>query len=502
MGIVQRQSLQLTIVSYTGAALGVVNKVFLLTNFLTTDQVGLTNVLTNVALLYAQFSALGIGSIGLRFFPYFENREKKHHGFLFWGSLIVFVGFVIMTLICLLFKPLIAAHFSKDSPMIVEYYNYLIPLAFAIVYFLFFDTYLRALLKTVVATVLYEVIGRLGVTVCITLFAFKVISFHQFVDLYVLSNVLLTLLLLIYMAYLKQLFLLPGRSPLFRRMFKAIMLYGAFTIMNSIGTAILRNIDSIMVAGMLDLSKAGIYTTIFFFPVIISLPYRSIQRTTYPLVARYWRKKDTASMSDLYHKTTLVNMILGGILLIGVWVNLDSIFSFMPKVYSEGRYVFLILAIGVYIDMITGLNGVILVTSKKYKYDLWLMFLLIALTIIANLIFIPKYGMIGAAIAASGSLIIYNIVRVIFVQFFFKMQPFTAKCLWVLALIGCAWLVSLIIPQTANRYVNIALNSIIVSLIYGIPLLLLKLSPDVNKLAYNITKLKFLLPKDAPSNPN
>jgi len=499
MGIVQRQSLNLTIVSYAGAALGFVNKVLLFTNFLTTAQVGLANVLMTVAIFYAQFAALGMTSIGIRFFPYFENKEKKHHGFLFWGNAIVFGGFVLVTIIFLLFKPLIVKHYSTESPMLVEYYNYLIPLAFSIVYFQFFDTYLRALLKTVVATFINEIFARILVTLCISLYAFKLIDFHQFVAIYVASNLLLTVILVVYVLYLKQLHIMPVRSPLFKRLFKAIMLYGIFTILSSIGGAIIRNIDTLMVTGMLNLSKAGIYTTIFSFPVLISLPFRSIQRATYPLIARFWRKKDLTSMADLYHKTTVITMVLGGILFLGIWVNLTSIFSFMPNDYSEGKYALLFLALATYVDMITGLNGIILVTSKMYRYDLWLMFLLIAVTIVSNLIFIPVYGITGAAIAAAVSVIINNLVRLLFVQYFFKMQPFGMNCVWVLVITALTWLVSLLIPQTGNRYINIAINSVIISVVYLTPILLLKLSPDVNKMAYNFTKLKFLKPDETPT---
>ena len=60
MGIVQRNSITITILSYLGILIGYVNKILLLTNFLTEEQVGLVNILTGLAVLYAQFSALGI----------------------------------------------------------------------------------------------------------------------------------------------------------------------------------------------------------------------------------------------------------------------------------------------------------------------------------------------------------------------------------------------------------------------------------------------------------
>jgi len=497
MGIVQRQSLWLTVISYGGAVLGVINKGLLFTNFLSTDQVGLTNVLTTVAILYAQVAALGIVNVGMRFFPYFENREKKHNGFLFWGNCIILGGFLITMVVFLLFKPYVVKNFRDQSPMLVEYYSYLIPLAFAMLYFQFFDSYLRAILKTIVATFLNEIFVRVLQTICVSLYAFKLIDFHQFVILYIISYFALTMILVVYMVYLKQFHIMPVKSKLFKRMFRAIIVYGAFTVLSSLGAAILKSIDSIMVAGMLDLSKAGIYTVIFTLPAIITMPYRSIQRTTYPLIARFWKKRDTKSIYELYHRTTLITMIIGGILLIGMWTNLGFIFSFMPKAYSDGSYVFLFLAIATYVDMVTGLNGVILVTSKKYKYDFWFLMLLVVLTIVMNLVFIPLYGITGAAMATSLSLIIYNIARSLFVQYFFKMQPFDLKCFWVLVITLLTWLSTLLFPHIENKYINLIVCSAIITILYGGAVLLLKLSPDVNNLVYKYTKLKFLLPKES-----
>ncbi|HTB05927.1 MAG TPA: hypothetical protein VK806_03165, partial [Bacteroidia bacterium] len=188
MGIVQKEGIKLTAVIYIGAALGYLNKVLLFTHFLSTTQVGLIGLLGNVSVLYAQFATLGIPSISNRFFPFFNNKEKRHNGFFFWGNVFVFVGFLISTALFVLFKPLIISQYIDNSPMLIDYYYYLIPLALASIYFQFFESYLRSLLKTVVPTILNEVFSKIVITICISMYALKWIDFHQFVIIYVLCN--------------------------------------------------------------------------------------------------------------------------------------------------------------------------------------------------------------------------------------------------------------------------------------------------------------------------
>jgi len=492
MGVVQKESIKLTIVSYLGAALGYFNKVLLFANFLSATQVGLVGILTNAALLYAQLATLGTPSISNRFFPFFNNKEKRHHGFFFWGNVIVFAGFILTTLLFFLFKPLIIRQFIDNSPLIVDYYYYLIPLALGSVYFQFFESYLRSLLKTVVPTFLNEVFSKILITICIVMYALKWINFHQFVIIYVFCNFLTTFILLVYIIYLKQFFILPEKSRMYKRLLKPILIYGMFTIFTILGVGILLNIDNLMIAVKLNLAQTGIYTVIFQITIALTLPYRSIQRITSPLVGRFWKNREMAAIAELYRKTTLVMMIVGSGIILLMWGNLDSIFRFLPKEYSAARYSFILLCISRYVDMITGLNGIITLTSKKYKYDLYFMLVLVVLAIVLNLIFIPIYGITGAALAAMISLVLYNFLRVVFVWYNFKMQPFTIDCLWILLITAGALVVVHFIPFIYNKYVSICINSAVIGAIYGGSILLFKFSPEINNMAYKLTGWKYL----------
>ena len=55
MGIVKRNSITITILSYLGIVVGYVNKILLFPNFLSEEQVGLANILVSMAVMYAQF---------------------------------------------------------------------------------------------------------------------------------------------------------------------------------------------------------------------------------------------------------------------------------------------------------------------------------------------------------------------------------------------------------------------------------------------------------------
>lgn len=510
MGIVQRDGFKLTVVSYIGLILGYVNKVLLFPNFLDTEQVGLANIMINVSIIYAQFSALGLTGITLRFFPFFRDKEKEHHGFLAWASLIMTGGFILTTFAFVAFKPVVVAHYAESAKILVDYYYYIIPLGFATVFFQLYDSYLRSLMKTVIPSFINEVILRLLITLCITLFALKVVNFQQFVMLYVGLNCSVAIILIAYTAYLRQLFLKPLFSPRIRRYSKHMIGFGFFSILGSAGNALIANVDALMIAALMGTQLVnghpvggmffvGIYTTVFFFTTVMLIPYRSILKITSPLVSQHWKERNMAGMEKLYKQVTAVCMVIGTLVFLGIWADFDDIFSFMPKQFATGKYVFLFLSLGRLFDMSTGLNGVITITSKKYKYDLFFTLFLVVFTIGMNYLFIKVYGwgMNGAALATMITMVVYNVLRLIFVRYFFGIQPFEKSSLWVVGLGGICFVVNGFIPFIMNVYLDMIIRSGLITLLFMGPILLFKIAPDVNEFAVKFLKplgirLKFL----------
>lgn len=145
--------------------------------------------------------------------------------------------------------------------------------------------------------------------------------------------------------------------------------------------------------------------------------------------------------------------------------------------------------------MYCGLNGSILVTSKKYKYDVYFTLLLIGVVYVLNLLLIPKYGAIGAAISTLIALFLYNSIRLFFVAYHFKMLPFTKGQLPLLLLGLLTLLVgSFTIQLSTNPIVQLVIQSLVVTILFLAPLYFLKLENETVGFIKNIlVKAKGLL---------
>ena len=128
-------------------------------------------------------------------------------------------------------------------------------------------------------------------------------------------------------------------------------------------------------------------------------------------------------MDRLYKRVSLINLAVGSLLFLLLTQNLPFLFSIVPKEYSAGITVLYIFSINRVFEMFTGLNGYILLTSKKYYYDIIITCVLVVLAICTNWFLIPIYGMNGAAFATLISISFYNITRLYFIWYFYKLHP-------------------------------------------------------------------------------
>lgn len=480
MGIIQKQAIQNATFSYIGAFLGFITVGLIFPNFLTTNENGLLKILVSVSALFAQFSNLGVNGIITRLFPYFRNKETRHYGFLFYPVIVSVVGFIICTILFFCLYDFIVEKNIKKSQLLVEYMYYLIPLTFFTLFFNVLDAYSRSIYSSVVGSFLKEFVQRIFVLTAAGLYYFHYITFLGFVNAYVLSLSLPTLIIAGYVIWKKEWGLRPDFSFVNKKMAKEMITVSLFSILTGFSYITISTIDSIMINDMLGLGSTGIYGITFYFGTIIIIPARSILRISSSVLAEAWKQNDIGLINKVYHKSCINQLIIGSLLLIGIWANVDNILKFLPPEYTVGKYVILFIGIGNLIDMATGLNGAIIATSKYYRYDGFFMLLLVSVTIVTNLIFIPIYGIVGSAIASAITLLAFNFIRYLFIYFKFKMQPFDIQTLKVLIIIAFTYLANLAIPKSPNFIVDIVIRSFIISVIFALLIIKAKVSPDIN----------------------
>ena len=481
MGRIQAQALKNTVFSYIGLVLGYLNVVILFPAYFSVEEFGLIQLLAGMAIVYSQLSALGLTNAIVRFFPFFKTDDKKHGGFLFLVMLIAVAGFVIVTLIYVVLKPFISAQFIENSALYVDYYYFLVPISLFQLLFTVFEGVTRAVHQTVFAVFLRDVLFRVLTTAGIFLVFFKVIDFYQFLVFYVLINGLVVILLLGQVIFTREYKLIVGSKLLNKLRAKEVIRYGLFTLLGGSSYFLAQNIDKIMIGSMVGLRMVGIYSLFIYIATVIFFPARSLYRITMPTITEAWKENDVQLISALYKRTSLLLLIIGSIVYVGIAINKENILYFINPEYREGFVFYYFLGLSFLIDMTGGINSDIISTSVKYRYDTLFNIIYAGLCILLNFIFITLYGAIGAAIATMLSVLIFNLLKWGFLFKEYKMQPFDSKNVIVVVLAGITLLIGLFLPALGNVYLDIVYRSGICTAFYLGLLLLLKVSSDINE---------------------
>lgn len=490
MGQIKNQAIKNSIVSYSGASIGFINFIILLPYVFSAEQIGLTRLLQNSASLIVPFAELGIISIVLRYYPFYKADTNKKLSFISYCLGAAFIGFLIFSCLYVLFKKELSLLFIEKSPLVLNYYYYIIPLVFFIAFTGILEAISNSLYKTVFPNFLREVLLRIAISILAILFVVNVIDFNEFITAFIFAYCFPFLLLILYLYKLKEISFNFAFTPIPQTALKEMATYGLFVLLGSTGHLLVNYIDTIMLGAFVGLEETGIYVTAFYMAVVIEIPRRSIRQIVVPHIADAWGHGDIKKIKDIYIKTSINQLIIGVYIFLGVWVNIDSIFQLMPngEVYSAGKFVVFYILISKLIDMGAGVNGEIIALSPRYRFNMYSILILAGLAIITNLLFIPLMGINGAAMATAISLFLYNLVKYIFVKIRFQLDPFNLNTLKVLIIgLMCLLLINLI-PDVNNPFLNILIKSSIITPAFIIPIYFFKVSKDANKFIISLIR--------------
>lgn len=490
MGVVLRQSFFTTVLTYVGVAIGYVNVLILFPRFLSSEQIGLLRLIPSAAFLLLPLAQLGLAQCMVRFYPEFEKKENGPGQLAAFGLIGVTAGYVFTLALYYIFQDQVTAYFAAESDLVNDYQGVILAVLLVMSFQALAEAYSRALLKIVAANFAKEVLVRLGTSLTVLLYAAGIISFEVLVYSMIAVYAGALLFLTGYLVWRRELhFSLPLRA-LNKPLFKSMATYSLYALLGAGGSFIILNIDQIMISGMLGLSWNGIYTTAFYIAVVIEMPRRALTQITTPLVARAFDRNEIGEVAQLYKKVSINQMIAGSLLYIGIVSNLPSIFSLIPnnEVYIQGISVVYIIGLGKLIDMTFSLNGEIIVMSRFFRFNVTSLVILAVLSVLLNQLLIPYYGIDGAAWASAVALLLYNLTKMVFVRLRLGIQPFSWKNLLMLAVALTVLAAGIYFPRLANVYADITVRSLFILIVFSGAVLLLKISPDVDKLAAQLLR--------------
>jgi O-antigen/teichoic acid export membrane protein len=497
MGIVKKQVYKNTILSYGGMVIAYINTVLLFPFFTNTAEYGFYNLIISVSVLYSLIASMGAPSIIAKYFPFYRTEDNKHNGFLHWVAGLALLGFIAASVIYVVLKPVILKAYAADAVFFPKYYYYLIPLSFFVIVFNYVEMTGRVVYITIYSNFLQNILLRLLTTGYLLMIAGGWITFKDFIFLYIASNGLISLLLLISILTTGKFKHGIGdyRFKVIKK--KEVVSFGLFTLVASAVYVLLQKVDTLMLSSMAGNAVQGVYSWYFNIALLISVPAQALSRTTYAIVADAWKSKNMANIADVYSKTSIIQMVFGCLLFVGIIINRENLYAIARnKEFTDPKYfsLFLVIGLGFLVDITGGLNTYIITTSHKYKLITILVLLASIFCIVLNYILIPKIGAMGAAIAYLVTMTGLNFCTWFYIKYRFKMQPFTYKHLLVIVITVISFFTGKYFWRVPNLYLDIVMRSGVTAVVYIAITYFFHISDDLNeKIDSTLTKLRAIV---------
>ena len=473
MGIVLKQSLKNTIITYLGFGIGAINVLFLYTNFMADRYYGLINVILSASAVLMPLLAFGVPNALVKFYSSFEQRAQD--GFL---TLMLFLPLVMVlpiAAVSYVANETIGDFLSQENPMVKEYVWHIFLIGMAMAYFEVFYAWAKVRMKSVFGNFMKEIFCRVGQTVLLFLLYFQVISVYFFINALVGLYLARMAVMKIYAYRLRM----PGLSFAFPENTRDVIKYSALIILGGSTAIILLEIDKVMLNQFIKIENVAYYSVAGFMASAIAVPSRAMHQITYPLTARLLNEKEGTALHVLYRKSSLTLFIISGLLFALLLLNLNDIYSLLPESYRNGLVIVFWIGLAKVYDSFLGNNNSILYNSDYYRAVLFMGVLLALLTILLNLWLIPKYGLNGAAVASFAAFFIFNTSKLVFVKIKFGMLPITGETFKVLALLLITLALFHYLQLPFHAVVNIVLKSTLMLVFYIGVLYRFKISEDV-----------------------
>src|SRR3972149_2223011 len=251
----------------------------------------------------------------------------------------------------------------------------------------------------------------------------------------------------------------------------------------------------ILVLGFLGSTKdVGIYRAASQVTNLMTIFITAVGSIYAPLVSEMFYNGEKKRMESIFKVTTRwIYLIVLPLSLILIFSSRGVMSVFGADFIEEGALVLIILTVAQFVNCVTGGVGYTLTMTGKQKLELINSVGLVIVNIVLNIVLIPKYGSVGAAIATAISVISINLFRLIEVYIIYQIHPYSKSYIKILVPAIISVLLILCVHLLRVQYMwNAIINILIVSLSFITYMKIAGLD-DEESYILNLLKQKFSL---------
>ncbi len=314
--------------------------------------------------------------------------------------------------------------------------------------------------KITLLTIFETIATRLSIPVLFYLLILNKISFDFLLQFYIIIFIVVTVLSGLYLnKYFKKI-LNVNFNALFTEIPKKKYLnYSLYALAGSLGIILVTKLDSIIIPIFLTTEDNGNFNIAASLVAAIAVPANGIFTIYTPVISKYFAENNLKTLNIKYKEISIFLFFIGILMYSCLFVGVENLFLLLSTSQELTKTVplILILGVGILINMGTGFNTEIITYSNKFKFNLFAITILITSNLILNIFFLYflKLGVNYVAIASLISILIFNLVKLIFIYKKFKLSPFNRNYFGLFITSISVLIFVYLIPNTINIFFNL-----------------------------------------------
>lgn len=463
MSVVARQGFKYSIIGYIGVFIGMISAIFIFPHDF--EFYGKLRYILPTAEMLVPFVVLGISYSNVKFFGKVKE-DGKNQNMLSLSLLAMLINFVIFAVVFFILPYIFPKFINTQAWKIKEI---ILPLVLLLSFCAIFNKYTSNFKRIVVSNIFDNLLPKIANLGAFCLFYYALLSekiaFAFFFGMF-------ALMLTGYIVYTNRLekIQFDFSTEYFKKddFWKEFFNYSFFGFLGTFGNYLA--INSFMIGEYLGMEENGIYATLYALISLISIPQLGLFNISAPIIRKNLADGDMLELDRFHKKTSLTLYFLGAVLFSCIMVGFPYLAHFMPKkgvLLREYEPVIWIWGSAVLVDLATGFNGNIISLSKYYRFNILVMLLLAGLTIGLNYYFIKNTDLqlVGIALSTAISLTTYNVIKIAFNYFMFKVSPLSIEMIFVSIICTLALTVAIVLPAFENHFINLIYKPTVVLLL-------------------------------------
>ncbi|HFU75371.1 MAG TPA: flippase [Arcobacter sp.] len=191
----------------------------------------------------------------------------------------------------------------------------------------------------------------------------------------------------------------------------------SFPMLLTSSMILVMNWSDILMLGMLkNETDVGIYSIAVKIATLITVPLMAVNVIIAPKFSEFYANNNLEGLNNTFRKATKLILLTTLPIIFPLVIFSENLLELYGEEFTMGLVALWILIFGQFVNAVSGPVGIILNMTNYHKLNLYINLISIFLNLILNYFLILEYGIYGAAIATSISMVFQNLTKLYYIK--------------------------------------------------------------------------------------